>query len=206
MATPEKTSILSREERIQSKDKLRDDHILRLLKICMINMFFVGTILKCKNEGESHNYFENPMVKMFFYLFLGSLQVCFSIIFTFVSTFGAPRGIAGIKGLTNLVILGHCACSFFLNVLLTLRMNIGAEQKKDGAEDPSAFSWFAVFCFVLSMATLLRVSTYEFPSPNNGWFQLLPTTHTLDENDEIQPYETDETRHLQHIAKRNLRA
>lgn len=84
-------------------------------------------------------------------------------------------------------------------------MNIG-ENKKDGDEDPSPFSLFIVLCAILSTATLVMMTSFKYPSQNNGWFQLLPTTHSLGEDDEIKTHETDETMHLQHIAKSNLRA
>ncbi|AES77324.1 transmembrane protein, putative [Medicago truncatula] len=69
-------------------------------------------------------------------------------------------------------------------------MNIGPEKKKDGDEDPSPFSWFTVFCAILSAATLVMMASFKFSSQNNGWFQLLPTTHSLGEDDEIHTYET----------------
>lgn len=42
-----------REERIITGFKQCDDHLTKLMKICLINMFLVGKEIKCKNESES---------------------------------------------------------------------------------------------------------------------------------------------------------
>jgi len=117
--------------------------------MCLINLFFVGTIIKCRNESEFYALFNNEDVTLFFFFILGRLTNMFRFDLSYTATYGAPKGLRhrGVKASTIFIIIGHAFIGLFLNTLLALRMHIGEE----GDPKASSFSWFTGILFVIFM-------------------------------------------------------
>lgn len=189
-------TVTTREESNNNNVKGLTEHLTKLVKICLVNLFFVGTIIKCRNESESFSFFDNEKVKSSFFLFLSLLQVCFAFIFNFIATYGAPEGLRmrGVKALTVLIIIGHACVALCLNILLALRMNIGEEANPDA----SPFSWLAVLSTFLSLVSIWWVATFKFSSKVNLGLPFEPS-----EQDFTHNYSDETMRHNQHV-ERNL--